>query len=472
MTRFAKIHPVVLCGGSGTRLWPLSRAQFPKQFHRLAGDRSMLQETLGRAAAGHGFAAPVVVCDEAHRFIVADQARAVGVEPADIVLEPVGRNTAPAVAVAALLLGAADPDGSLLVLPADHAIASPAAFHAAVARAAAFGDRLMTFGIAPDRPETGYGYIRRGAALDAGAAFAVDRFVEKPDAATAAAYLESGDYYWNSGIFLFPIRILLAELERQVPDILAACRTALAGARPDLAFRRLDADAFRACPPNSIDYAVMEGAERAGVVPMDAGWSDVGSWTSLWEIADRDADDNALVGDALAVDSRRSYLRSDGPVLVGLGLHDLIVVATTDAVLVADRDRAQDVRGVVDRLRAAGRPEHAAHMLVHRPWGTFELIDSGDRFQVKRIVVTPGARLSRQLHYHRAEHWVVVSGTARVERADETFLLHENESTFIPPGTEHRLENPGLVPLHLIEVQSGTYLGEDDIVRLDDAYGR
>ncbi len=469
-----RIHPVVLCGGSGTRLWPLSRALYPKQLLALASERTLLQETILRTAEAGGFAAPIVVGNEEHRFVLAEQVRQLGVA-AQVVVEPVGRNTAPAAAVAALLVSAADPDGHVLLMPADHVIADPAVFRDAVRRAlpASEAGRLVTFGIEPTAPHTGYGYIRRGAPL-AGVpgCHAVARFVEKPDAATAEAWVASGEYLWNSGIFLFPVARYLAELERREPAIVQACRRALATAQPDLSFLRLGSEAFAASPATSIDYAVMEHVTDAVVMPVRMGWSDVGSWAALWQISEKDASGNATQGTVIAVDVVDSLLRSDGPAVAAVGLRDVVLVATKDAVLAVSRDRAEDVREVVEQLRAGGRAEHVTHTVVHRPWGSYETTDQGHRFRVKRLVVNPGHKLSLQVHRHRAEHWVVVQGTARVERDGETFLLAENESTYIPSGTVHRLENPGAVPLHLVEVQTGSYLEEDDIVRFDDVYGR
>ena len=470
-----KIHPVILSGGSGTRLWPLSRAAYPKQLMPLLSAESLLQETVRRVAAPERFAAPILVCNDEHRFLVAEQLRQIGVAPNRIVLEPVGRNTAPAAAVAALLLAADEPEALMLLLPSDHHIGDPDRFSAAleIAAAAARGGALVTFGMAADRPETGYGYIRRGAPLPGIAGcFRVERFVEKPAPATARSYVADGSYAWNSGMFLFPAAQLLAELERHAPAVLAAARAAVGQTRADLDFVRLDAEAFAAAPSISIDYAVMEKTARAAVVPAEMGWTDVGSWGALWDIAPRDGDGNALLGDVIAVDSRNSYVRADGRLVAVIGLDDLIVVDTADALLVMPRDRAQDVKQVVDRLKSAGRAEQQQHRRVYRPWGSYEGVDAGERFQVKRLIVKPGGRLSLQKHARRAEHWVVVRGTATVTRGDEVFDLAENQSTYIPLGTVHRLENRTAEPVHLIEVQSGGYLGEDDIVRLDDQYGR
>jgi mannose-1-phosphate guanylyltransferase/mannose-6-phosphate isomerase len=471
------VTPVILSGGAGSRLWPLSRAGYPKQFLPFLGERSLIQETV-RRVAGAGFADPLVICNEEHRFLVAEQMRLLGCQPSAILLEPVGRNTAPAVAVAALSLleraaEAADP--LLLVLPSDHVIREPDAFLAAVdrGRAAAAAGYLVAFGITPDRPETGYGYVQAAeplAGIDGVRALA--RFVEKPDQATAEGYVADGSYAWNSGIFLFSARVYLAELERAAPAMVEACRQALADSSEDLTFRRLDAAAFAASPADSVDYAVMEHTRRGAVVAVDMGWSDLGAWSALWDIGTKDAADNVTEGAVVLHDTRNSYVRADSGLVAVTGLDGVIVVATDDAVMVCARDAAQDVKTLVERVRAEGREEYSHHTTVHRPWGSYRAIDRGDRFQVKRIVVNPGERLSLQRHYHRAEHWVVVRGTARVTRGGAVFLLRENESAFIPAGEVHRLENPGRLPLHLIEVQSGSYLGEDDIDRLEDGYGR
>ena len=465
--------PVILSGGAGTRLWPLSRELYPKQLLRLVAERTMLQETVARTEGLPGLAPPIVICNENHRFMVAEQLRELGTAPQAIVLEPQGRNTAPAAAIAALLVsGGADADPVLLVLPADHVITDVPAFQAAVAvgRVAAESGSLVTFGVVPDRAETGYGYIRRDAGP--GPAFSVAKFVEKPDSATARGYVESGEYYWNSGMFMFRASAYLAELGRYAPAMLAACRAALAAAGRDLDFLRLPAQEFASCPSDSIDYAVMERTDRAVVVPLAAGWSDVGSWAALADVLPRDAEGNVTAGDVLTEDSSGCYLHSTSRLVAAVGLRDHVVVETKDAVLVAPRDRVQDVKELVAELKARGRYETSLHREVYRPWGSYDSIDSGDRFQVKRLIVNPGATLSLQLHHHRAEHWVVVTGTAKVTRGDEVFTLSENESTYIPIGARHRIENPGKIPLHIIEVQSGTYLGEDDIVRFEDRYGR
>jgi mannose-1-phosphate guanylyltransferase/mannose-6-phosphate isomerase len=475
------LTPVILSGGSGTRLWPLSRELYPKQLLPLVGTRTMLQDTVARVRGLAGQGAPIIVCNESHRFMVAEQLREDGPAPQAIVLEPVGRNTAPAVAVAALVALDAlrrtkgadrDADAILLVLPADHVIRDVAAFQAAVAagRGAAEAGKLVTFGVVPDRPETGYGYIRR--ADGDGPDYPVRQFVEKPDAATASQYVASGQYYWNSGMFMFRARVYLAELKRHAPAMLSACEDAVAAAARDLDFTRLPAQEFGACPSDSIDYAVMEKTDAAVVVPLDAGWSDVGSWSALQDALPRDSQGNVATGDVLVEDTSGCYLHSTSRLIGTVGLRDHVVVETKDAVLVAPRDRVQDVKALVTQLKAQGRYETALHREVFRPWGSYDSIDQGDRFQVKRLVVKPGASMSLQLHHHRAEHWIVVSGTAQITRGEETFLLGENESTYIPMGTKHRIENPGKVTLHIIEVQSGSYLGEDDIVRFEDVYGR
>ncbi|MBB4284782.1 mannose-1-phosphate guanylyltransferase/mannose-6-phosphate isomerase [Roseospira goensis] len=465
---------MILSGGSGTRLWPLSRAGYPKQFLPLASDRSLFQEALTRVSTG-AFAPPLVICSDEHRFLAAEQLRLADMRPADILLEPVGRNTAPAAAVAALHLLEQGDDALMLVMPSDHVVRDTAAFHAAVdlGRVAALAGHMVTFGITPDHPETGYGYLQVGPTLDGLVGVrALARFVEKPDRETAAAYVADGSYAWNSGLFLFPARLYLDELTRLAPETVAACREAVARSARDLTFRRLDAAAFAAAPAQSIDYAVMEHTRCGAVVPVDMGWSDLGAWSSLWDLGAKDAAGNVTHGEVVLNRTRNSYVRADSGLVAVTGVDDLVVVATDDAVLVAGRDAAQDVKALVERFKTEGREEYSRHTTVHRPWGSYRGIDKGDRYQVKRIVVQPGERLSLQMHYHRAEHWVVVHGTARVTRGGETFLLGENQSTYIPAGEVHRLENPGKVPVHLIEVQSGAYLAEDDIVRFDDGYGR
>lgn len=461
-----EVIPVILSGGAGTRLWPLSRELRPKQLLPLTGEATLLQDTARRIGGR-----PFVVCNQEHRFIVAEQLREIGLEPRGIVIEPVGRNTAPAAAVAAIL-AEAEPDALLLLMPSDHQVKDSDAFRAAVAKAVplAQAGMLVTFGIQPTEPNTGYGYIKRGAALEGG--FQVERFVEKPDRATAEAYLAGGDYLWNGGIFLFSPRAYLDELGHRLPTMVEQCRTALAEGATDLFFFRLADDAFAAITGESIDYAVMEHTDRAAVVPVDMGWSDIGSWSALWQESPQDGDGNVLLGDVIARATRNSYVRSEGRLVATLGVEDLVVVATDDAVLVADKAHDQDVKRIVEGLKAANRPEASQGTRCWRPWGWFQTIDEGYRYRVKHIQVNPGAKLSLQKHWHRSEHWVVVTGTALVTCGDTTFMLRESESTFIPAGTVHRLENPGRVPLRMIEVQSGEYVGEDDIVRIEDDYGR
>jgi mannose-1-phosphate guanylyltransferase / mannose-6-phosphate isomerase len=470
-----RIVPVVMSGGSGSRLWPLSRELYPKQLLNLCSDRSMLQETVARFAGRPEFDAPIIVANQEHRFIIAEQLRQIGVAPRAIVLEPEGRNTAPACAVAALMAAADDPDAVLLVLPADHLIRDVPSFIAAAEQAAcaAAAGRLVTFGIRPTSAETGYGYIRKGDPLPGlGEVRTVAAFVEKPDAARAAAWVASGEYLWNGGMFMFPATVLLSELERLAPAVLESVRPAVANAVRDLDFLRLDPAAFAACPSISIDYAVMEKTDIAAVAPCDMGWTDVGSWSALWDVGERDADGNVLRGDVVTHGAKDSYVLSEHGLTAVVGLDNVVVVSTEDAVLVASRDAAQDVKKIVDQLKASGRSEARSHCKVHRPWGSFQGLHSGDRFQVKMLSIAPGARLSLQRHHHRAEHWVVVNGTALVTRGEEKIYVYENESVYIPIGAVHRLENPGKVPLNIIEVQSGSYLGEDDIVRLEDSYGR
>jgi mannose-1-phosphate guanylyltransferase/mannose-6-phosphate isomerase len=470
----ARLYPVILSGGVGSRLWPLSRSLFPKQLLALAGDNSLIQDTALRVALP-AFAKPLIVCNAEHRFTIAEQMRIAGTVPEGIVLEPLGRNTAPAAAVAALILESKDPDAIILLMPADHAIRDQQAFARAVDSAAAAAARghIVTFGIVPQSPETGYGYIQCGDALyESAPSLTVSRFVEKPQASVAARYLEAGNYYWNSGMFAFQARSFLAELERLEPEMLAHCRAAVRDGKQDLDFFRLDAKNFEACKSISIDYAVMEHTDKAALVPVEMGWNDIGSWQALWDVSDKDSSGNAMKGDVLHHGTRNSYLHSEGPMVAAVGVEDMIVVATADAVLVSRKDASQDVKKIVEQLEQAGRQLHITHRKVYRPWGSYESLDNGENFQVKRITVNPGAKLSLQMHHKRAEHWVVVSGTARVTCDDKIFTLKENESTFIPLRARHRLENVGAEPLHLIEVQSGHYLGEDDIVRFEDSYGR
>lgn len=465
----SKLIPVILSGGSGTRLWPLSREMYPKQFLPLVGDKSMLQATWLRVAS-IAQSGPIVVANAEHRFIAAEQLQQIGASPLATLLEPTGRNTAPAIAVAALEALRSDPDALLLVLPSDHVIRDEAAFRAAVTAAtpAAELGKLITFGIVPSSPETGYGYIKAAAG---NAVRDVERFVEKPDQGTAEAYIASGEYFWNSGMFLFKASRYIEELRKLQPAILEACRKSLELAGRDADFVRLDKDAFESSPSDSIDYAVMEKTRDAAVLPLDAGWSDVGSWAALRDVSEQDADGNAEHGQVIRIGCRNTY--AYGEKLIALiGLDDVIVVETPDAVLVAKSEQCQEVRDVVKEVKKRGLPQAAWHRKVYRPWGAYDSIDNGQRFQVKRITVKPGATLSLQMHHHRAEHWIVVSGTAEVTRGNETLLLTENQSTYIPLGVTHRLKNPGKLPLELIEVQSGSYLGEDDIVRFEDSYGR
>lgn len=470
-----KIHPVILSGGSGTRLWPLSRKAYPKHLLALVGEKSLLQETALRVTADGLFERPVLVSNEEYRFVIGEQLAAIGIAPHAILLEPMGRNTAPAVTAAALLLAEEAPQGIMLVLPSDHAIADSARFLAAIeqGRAAASLGSIVTFGMTPRAPETGYGYIRAAGAIEeAPGTFKVARFVEKPERRTAEAFLLEGGYTWNSGMFLFRIDIFLAEVARLAPAILAACGAALRASKRDLDFLRLDRGAFSQAPATSIDYAIMERTDRAAVVPADIGWSDVGSWLTLWEIGRKDAQGNVLTGDVIARDVHESYIRAEGNLIAAVGISDLVVVATTDAILLAPKGRVQEVKQIVESLEQEGRAEATLHPKMHRPWGSYQRIDGGEHFQVKRITVKPGAKLSLQRHAKRAEHWVVVHGSARVTLGEKVFILKENESTYVPVGTAHRLENAGPEPLDIIEVQTGPYLGEDDIERLDDVYGR
>ena len=467
-----EIIPVILSGGSGTRLWPVSRESFPKQLWPLVSDRTMLQETALRAV-GPRFGKLIAVCNQEHRFLIAEQLRNAGIEDALIVLEPVGRNSAPAITAAALL--APSPDSVLWMMAADAAIERTDALHEALERAvvAAKAGSVVTFGMQPHRAETAYGYIEVGAELaEAPGVHRLARFIEKPDVATAVRLVESGHHLWNSGMFVFTARTVLAEMRRHAPEVLAAVELAVSSRKQDLDFIRLDPAAFAACPNISLDYAVAEKTDHAAVVPASLGWSDVGSWDALWERLPKDGEGNASVGDVLLEGAKNCFVRSDGVLTAVVGLDDAVVVVTNDAVLAMHRDRAQDVKLVVDRLRKAGRHEAVAHNRNYRPWGFYERLILSDRFQVKRIVVSPGHKLSLQKHFHRAEHWVVVSGSAIVHRDGEDMLVRENESVYLPLGCTHRMTNPGRIPLTLIEVQSGSYLGEDDIVRLEDTYGR
>ncbi len=471
-----KIHPAILCGGSGTRLWPLSRRTHPKQLLSLLEPHTLLQATARRFADTARFAPPVALCGDAYRFIIGEQIRGAGVTPGAIILEPEGRNTAPAAAVASLWALRQDPDAIVLLSPSDHVIGDLPAFQAALdlgVETARSSGALVTFGIRPDKAETGYGYIEAGEPLPGGSnALAVRRFVEKPDAATARRYVEGGRHLWNSGLFLFRAVDFLAELKRLEPAMLAACQASVDKARTDLDFVRLDEESFAAAPSNSIDYAVMEKTDRAAVIPVSMGWSDVGSWSALRDVADKDQDGNAIWGDVIAIDTKDSLVRSNGPLVVTFGVDNVVVVATKDAVLVASAEAAQDLKTVVSRLEELNREETHLHPRVFRPWGWFETMDMGTGFKVKRIAVKSGQRLSLQSHRHRAEHWVVVSGEAEVTCGERTMTLRANESTYIPAGTTHRLGNAGTSELQIIEVQSGGYLGEDDIIRFEDIYGR
>ncbi|MCE9680061.1 mannose-1-phosphate guanylyltransferase/mannose-6-phosphate isomerase [Shewanella sp. AS1] len=467
------ILPVIMAGGSGSRLWPLSRHQFPKQFLTLLGNDSLLQSTAQRLK-GIEHAPALVICNEEHRFSVAEQFRANAIQTSGIILEPAGRNTAPAIALAAMQALRNGDDPILLVLAADHVIKDEEAFCSSVKQALPFAqaDKLVTFGIVPTAPETGYGYIKRGNVQGDNTGFSVAQFVEKPNLETAQDYLSSGEYYWNSGMFLFKASAYLTELKTHRSDIFSACEQAMAATQADLDFIRVDKEAFEACPDDSIDYSVMEKTAQAVVVPMDCGWSDVGSWSALWEVSDKDEYGNAYRGDVINLNTRNTYVHATEKLVTTIGLDDVVVVETKDAILVAKRSEAQQVKKVVEQLKAENRSEWQHHREVYRPWGKYDSIDNGDRFQVKRITVKPGEKLSIQMHHHRAEHWIVVTGTAKVTNGDKDILLTENQSTYIPVGVVHALENPGKVPLELIEVQSGSYLGEDDIVRFEDRYGR
>lgn len=471
------IHPVIMAGGTGSRLWPLSRQLNPKQFLKLTDDNlSMLQLTVARLE-GMESADPLLICNEEHRFLAAEQMRQSGHDDARIILEPCGRNTAPAIALAALQLAkdAADDgdDPLMLVLAADHLIQDVPAFQNGIAKAVPLAQQgnLVTFGIVPGHAETGYGYIQHGPELAEGS-FTVTRFVEKPDQKTAEEYFSSGDYLWNSGMFMFGARRYLTELEKHRPDILAICQAAFDGASEDLHFTRVNESIFAECPEDSVDYAVMEKTDNAAVVSLDAGWSDIGSWSALWDVSDKDQNGNTFTGDVIAHDTERTLVRADSRLVATVGVKDLVIIETKDALLVAHKDKVQDVKKVVERIKNDGRHEHMNHREVYRPWGVYDSIDNGNRYQVKRITVKPGAKLSVQMHHHRAEHWIVVSGTAKVTNGEKTYLVTENQSTYIPIGQIHSLENPGVIDLDLIEVQSGSYLGEDDIVRFKDVYGR
>jgi mannose-1-phosphate guanylyltransferase len=470
------ILPVIMAGGSGTRLWPLSRAMYPKQFLNIVGDNTMLQDTVLRLN-NIDTVKPVVICNTEHRFLVAEQMQNIG-QSADIILEPVGRNTAPAIALSALKAIENGNDPLMLILAADHVIQNVSAFEEAVKKASQLAEsgKLVTFGIVADSPETGYGYIHRAEACNAGG-YIVNKFVEKPDEVKAKEYIETGEFYWNSGMFLFKASQYLNALEKYFPEILTACRKSIAKSVTDLDFIRIDKAEFSACPSESIDYAVMEplcgnNENSVAVVPMDAGWSDIGSWSAIWEVSEKDDSGNRVLGDVISQDSMNCLVHSESRLVSILGLEDIVVVDTKDALLVANKNKVQNIKKIVETLKNTNRDEWKIHREVYRPWGKYDSIDVGDRYQAKRITVKPGAKLSVQKHHHRAEHWVVVSGTANVTNGEQTFLVTENESTYIPIGQIHALENPGKVPLEMIEVQTGSYLGEDDIVRFEDNYGR
>lgn len=467
------IIPVILSGGSGTRLWPLSRKMHPKQLLPLLNETTLLQDTINRFSDAEGIDHAVVICNESYRFMVAEQVRQTEIKGMDIILEPFGRNTAPAIALAAFNAIEDEQDPTLLVLPADHDIRNVEGFIAAVRNGQKQSElgNLVTFGIVPDKPETGYGYINAGDSID-DHCYVVAGFVEKPDKETAETYIEQGSYYWNSGMFMFKASAYLNALEELAPAMFEACQKAYSKAEKDMDFVRIDETEFEHCPSDSIDYAIMEKVDNAVVIPVDIGWSDVGSWAALQDIGDSDSMNNTIIGDVETEASNNCYIRAESKLVVALGVDDLIIVETDDALLVAHREKVQDIKNIVEKLHNDGRDEVMLHKSVCRPWGCYQGIDSSDRFQAKRITVKPGAVLSLQLHHHRAEHWVVVNGTAKVTKGDEEFILSENESTYIPLGVKHRLENIGKIPLELIEVQTGSYLGEDDIVRFDDVYGR
>ena len=471
----AKITPVVLCGGVGSRLWPLSRAHVPKQFLPLVSDRTMLQDTVLRITDPELYNAPIIVCGEEHRFLAAEQLRQINVKPTALILEPAGRGTAPAIALAALKSLQNQNVGLLAILPADHVVAREENFRAAMIMAASVANtgRIVTFGIKPQRPVTGYGYVTAGQALHGlPQCFEIKQFIEKPESEIAAALISGGQSYWNAGMFIAESNVLLAEIEKQQPEIAAVCRDAVCKGRDDLDFFRVHGERFRELPSISFDHGIMEHTQIGAVVPVDMEWSDVGSWMALWELVDKDEAGNAMRGPVHQIRSEGCYLRSEGPLLAAIDVEDLVVVADSDAVLVASRNQSQRIREMFDALKKANRPEVILHRTVYRPWGSYDSVDSGENFQVKRIIVKPHAKLSLQKHQHRAEHWVVVRGEALVTRGGETFRLQSNQSTYIPVGEIHRLENDGPEPLHLIEVQSGAYLGEDDIIRLEDSYGR
>ncbi|MDA3833984.1 MAG: mannose-1-phosphate guanylyltransferase/mannose-6-phosphate isomerase [Spirochaetales bacterium] len=468
------IIPVILCGGSGTRLWPLSRRSYPKQLLALTGKQTLLQQTVTRLDGLADVGAPIVICNEEHRFLVAEQLRAITAEPCTIILEPVGRNTCPAAAVAALHGVTMATDASLLILPADHLIADGPTFLDGVACAESYASQgqLVAFGIKPTSPETGYGYIKAGSLCGGGRGHEIDCFVEKPDLPKATMYVDSGEYLWNSGMYLFKAATFLKELAGENPVMLEHCTDAYGKSKRDLDFLRLDKDSFGKCPDDSIDYAIMEKTSNGIVIPIDPGWNDIGSWSALWEVGQQDTQGNVISGDVINYGTCNSYIHAENRLVATAGLDDHIVVETSDAVLVCAKGHVQDVKQLVNMLKAQRRPETNLHRRVYRPWGSYEGVSFGERFQVKLITVNPGSILSLQMHHHRAEHWVVVSGTARITKGEEVFVVSENESTFIPLGVTHRLQNPGVIPLELIEVQSGSYLGEEDIVRFEDHYGR